>query len=294
VYREHSYHGFVYHRFVPTVYYGPVFYQWVYNPWPAPIYFTWGWNADPWYGYYGAYFTPAPIYTSPALWLTDYLLADYLKLAYENQQEIGEPAPGPPAGRTVALSPEIKQVIAEEIKQQLAAEQATAGANPTNDASQVASSEAAPPALDPTQRVFVVSANLEVPGAGGQVCALTPGDIILRTADTIGVDGKIGVNVLSSKPGDCPINASSAIDVATLQEMHNHFREQLDSGLSLLAATQGKNGLPNGPAAAPRLVPQGWATGDGNAESLLMKQQQDADRAETEAQRLADGSVRNR
>jgi hypothetical protein len=76
--------------------------------------------------------------------------------------------------------------------------------------------------------------------------------------------------------------------------MHNHFREQLDSGLSLLAATQGKNGLPNGPAAAPRLVPQGWATGDGNAESLLMKQQQDADRAETEAQRLADGSVRNR
>jgi hypothetical protein len=108
VYREHSYHGFVYHRFVPTLYYGPVFYQWVYNPWPAPIYFTWGWNADPWYGYYGAYFTPAPIYTSPALWLTDYLLAENLKLAYENQQENGEPAPAPSVGRTVALSPDAR------------------------------------------------------------------------------------------------------------------------------------------------------------------------------------------
>jgi hypothetical protein len=292
VYRQYSFRGFVYSRFVPAVYYRPLFYQWVYNPWPAPVYFAWGWNAAPWYGYYGAYFTPAATYSAPNLWLTDYLLAENLKLAYADQQQAGE-LPPPPGDQTVALSPEVKQVLAEEVEQQLAAEQAAAGADATQDPSQTASTDAAPPALDPTQRVFVVSANLNVQSVGGQACALTPGDIILRTADTIGADGMVGVSILSSKPGDCAINASSTIDVSTLQEMHNQFREQIDSGLSLLAANQGKDGLPKGPAAAPRSVTQGWAKADGKAESALMKQQRDADQTEAEAQQIANADRQN-
>jgi hypothetical protein len=34
-------------------------------------------------------------------------------------------------------------------------------------------------------------------------------------------DGTVGTTVLSSKPGDCAINSKTAIDVPTLQEMHN-------------------------------------------------------------------------
>ena len=292
VYRAYSFHGFAYYRFVPAVYYSPVFYQWVFNPWPAPIYFAWGWNAAPWYGYYGFYFTPAPIYPTPALWLTDYLLAENLKQAYENQQQSGELPPSMPEGQAVALSPEVKQAIAEEVRQQLVAEQAVAAGGATKDPSQTGSAEAAPPALDPTQRIFVVSTNVSVQSVGGQVCALTPGDIILRTADTVGVDGKVGVSVLSSKPGDCAINASSTVDVAMLQEMHNQFREQIDSGLSILAANQGKGGLPKGPGAKPHSATKDWAKADGKAESELQRQRQDADQAET--QQLADSGLQNR
>jgi hypothetical protein len=292
VYRAYSFHGFAYYRFVPAVYYRPLFYQWVFNPWPAPIYFAWGWNVAPWYGYYGFYFTPAPIYPTPALWLTDYVLAENLRQAYENQQQNGELPPPPPEGQAVALSPEVKQAIAEEVRQQLVAEQAAAAAgDATKDSSPLGSAEAVPPALNPTQRIFVVSTNLNVQ-VGGQVCALTPGDIILHTADTIGVDGKVGVSVLSSKPGDCAINASSAIDVVTLQEMHNQFRAQIDSGLSILAANQGKGGLPKGPDAKPHSATKDWAKADGKAESELRQQQQDVDQAET--QQLADGGLQNR
>jgi hypothetical protein len=292
VYRAYSFQGFAYYRFVPAVYYRPAFYAWVLNPWPAPIYFAWRWNVAPWYGYYGFYFTPAPIYPTPALWLTDYLLAENLQRAYENQQQGGEPPPPPPEGQAAALSPEVKQAIAEEVRQQLVAEQAAAAGDATKDPSQTGSAEAVPPALDPTQRIFVVSTNLSLQSAGGQVCALTPGDIILRTADSISADGKVGVSVLSSKPGDCAINASSVIDVAKLQEMHNQFREQVDSGLSILAANQGKGGLPKGPGAKPRSATKDWAKVDGKAESELLKQQQTADQADT--QQLADGGISNR
>ena len=278
VYRQASFQGFGYDVYVPAVYYRPTFYQWAYNPWAEPIYFPWGWNAAPWYGAYGGYLTPSPIYSLSALWLTDYLLAQDLEVAYENQQQIGDNASSATAGQPVPLTPEVKQAIAVEVEQQIATEQAAAAAG---NRLQTTSTNATPPALDPTQRVFVVSTTIEA-RMGDQACALTPGDVILRTSDTIGADGKVGVSILSSKRGDCPINSISALDFSTLQEMHNEFRAQIDSGLGFLAANEGKNGLPQGPSAGPSSVTQGWATPDGNAESELLKQKQDAVQAELE------------
>jgi len=86
VYRKSFLDGIPFYSFVSTGY-QPLFYQWLSNPWSAPIYFAWGWNFAPWYGYYRAYFAPAPLYTTSALWLTDYLLAQDLQLAYENLQQ---------------------------------------------------------------------------------------------------------------------------------------------------------------------------------------------------------------
>ena len=267
VFHTYSFHGVAYATYVPALYFHPWFYGWVYNPWPAPVTFAWGWYAAPWYGYYGAYFTPAPVYPTPALWVTDFLLAENLKLAYENQQQAGAPSPD---GPTAALSPEVKALIADEVKQQIAAE---------SDAAQHSAAsvnEGTPPALDPTQRVFVVSMSLSVPVQNGQTCQLTPGDVILRSSDAISDTGKVGVSILSSKAGDCTIDSRTELDLATLQEMHNDFRQQIDSGLAVLAANQGKGGLPTGPAPAPRLAPDGQAQPDLDAADAVASLQKQA------------------
>lgn len=291
VYRPYHYREMVYYRYVPAYRYHPRFYRWAFDPWRAPVVYSWGWGPAPWYGYYGGYFAPAPFYPTAALWLTDFLLAENLKLAYENHREAQrenayeEPAttaevqPGPQA---VTLTPEVKEAIAAEVRQQIAAEQAETAQPVPPDGPPQPTSEVAPPALDPTQRIFVVSMNLDA-SVAGQPCALTPGDILLRTGDSV-VDGnQVAVNVLSSKPGDCPANSSTEIAVADLQEMHNQFRQQIDGGLKNLAESQGQNGLPAGPPADIQTVPEGTAPVDQSAAPELAQQQADADQAEAEA-----------
>ena len=292
VYRTYHYREIVYYRYVPAYRYHPRFYRWAYDPWRAPVVYSWGWGPAPWYGYYGGYFAPAPAYPTAALWLTDFLLAENLRLAYENRREAQrendyeeavatpEVQPGP---QGVTLTPEVKAAIAAEVRQQIAAEQAeTAQPVPPGGPPPQPTSEVAPPALDPQQRIFVVSMNLDA-SVAGQPCALTPGDILLRTGDSV-VDGnQVAVNVLSSKPGDCPANSSTEIGVADLQEMHNQFRQQIDGGLKNLAETQGQNGLPAGPPADMRAVPEGTAPVDQSAAPDLAQQQADADQAEADA-----------
>ncbi len=290
VYRTYSYRGAVYYRYMPRAYYHLGFYAWAYNPWQEPVYYTWGWRRERWYSYYGPYFTPYSAYPSAALWLTDFLLAENLRLAYESRQAADAPAqystqyegpPGGPQNAAFALTPEIKQAIAEEVRQQLAAEQMAAAQPPSANFQQSGySNQEAPPALDSKQRIFVVSMNLDV-FAGGRACALTPGDIILRTGDMLD-GGRVGINVLNSKPGDCPINSATEIEVSTLQEMHNQFREQIDAGLKTLADNQGQGGLPTGPPADPRQVLEAQAAPDLSAEAALLRQQQEANQTETE------------
>ena len=288
VYRTYSYNGIVYQRYVPGVYYRPTFYLWAAAPWSAPVSYAWGWNAEPWYGYYPGYFTPAPVYPNAALWLTDYLIAENLKLAYENQQQTSQGPPPQPDEQSVALSPAVKLALAQEVRQQIAAEQA-ASTQPTAQPTSAGAPPpvAPPPALDPAQRVFVISSNLDVPTAEGATCPLTPGDIIVRTDDQIRAGNMVGVTVLSSKAGDCPLNSATSIEVAALQEMHNQFREQIDSGLGKLASNQGTGGLPSSPPAGAFNSRDGQGQADLNSEaSLIQQQQQSANQAELEA-RLA-------
>jgi hypothetical protein len=106
-------------------------------------------------------------------------------------------------------------------------------------------------------------------------------------------DRTVGATVLSSKPGDCAINSKTALDVATLQEMHNQFREQIDSGMTVLAANQGKHGLPKAPGAKGRPSPDGQASPDANAKAQLQAQQREADQAEADARQPAATYTRN-
>ncbi len=294
VYKTYYYRNITYYHYVPAEYYRPAFYGWAHNPWATPIAYRWGWSGEPWYGYYGSYFEPASAYPTPALWLTDFVMAENLKLAYENRlaakanadgdaEEPDSLEEGQSHPQAAALSPEVKLAIAEEVKRQLAEEQ-SASQSITATAVQPAgrsNEQVAPAAIDPNHRIFIVSTSLDVTAANGP-CSLTPGDIILRQSDTL-VDGsKLQVNVLNSKQGDCPTNTSTEIEATTLQEMHNQFREDIHAGLKTLAENQGKGGIPIGPAAEPRPAAEGEAAPDLNVESLIRTQQEDAKQVEME------------
>jgi hypothetical protein len=74
------------------------------------------------------------------------------------------------------------------------------------------------------------------------------------------------------------------VAVDDLQEMHNHFREQLDSGLKTLADNQGKNGLPAAPDTKTKPNPDGQVKPDQSVKGELEAQQADADKAQADVQ----------
>ena len=180
----------------------------------------------------------------------------------------------------VALTPEVKDAIADEVKAQLTGEKAAAEPAPQAQPS----SEELPPALDPARRTFVVSADLAVV-AGGQECSLTAGDVIKRLTDTPDADGKVNVVITSSKKTDCASGAQAAVAVDELQEMRNHFQEQLDAGLKSLASKQGTGRMPKAPdtgTVAGALQPP---PPDSTAAKDLQEQQGAADQTEVEVKK---------
>jgi hypothetical protein len=297
VYRGYYWHGYSYYGYYHPYYYGPAYYGWVYNPWPAPVYWGWGWGASPWYGYYGAYWTPYPYYAGPAFWLTDYVIAANLQAAYAAQAEANaeaaqqqqQPAdnsqPAPAQGGQVELSPEVKQAIADEVKAQIQQQQADAaaaqqqGGGSSGQQAPAANTEEVPPALNPAHRTFVVSQDLDVV-ADGQECALTQGDIITRLTDTPDQDQKVTVSVSSSKRTDCKAGKTVLVAVDDLQEMHNHFQQQLDEGLKEMAAKQGTGGMPKSPDTATVASNVPPPPPDKSAGKALEEQEKSADQTE--------------
>ena len=280
VYGRYPYHGWFYYRYAPAFYYRPAFYGWAFNPWLSPIHYRWGWFGAPWYTPYGYYFTPAPYYPVASLWLTDFLLAETLRSAYEAQAAANaasaqaQQGETPPPQNTV-LTPEVKQAIADEVKRQLDAERAAAN-RPQSSAAPAA--EQAPPALDPATRVFVVANAMDVT-AGDQSCSLGAGDIITRIDDTPDAKQNVNVLVTSSKRADCPMGQKVTVAVEDLQEMHNRFSEQVDAGLKTLADNQGKNGLPRTPDTRTSSGEVPPPTAD-DVQADLQKQEVEADQTE--------------
>ena len=159
----------------------------------------------------------------------------------------------------VTLTPEVKQAIAEEVKAQLEAEQQQSSGGQGNSydgqaqASQPANDEA-PPALDPARRTFVVSNDITVV-SNGQECDLTAGDVITRLTDTPDASQRVNASVQASKKGDCGAGQQVAVSVEDLQDMRNHFQEQLDSGMKDLAPKAGHRRPAEGPGYGHRRLP---------------------------------------
>ena len=247
-YGRYYYHGMYLNPYYPAYYYGPGYYGWVYNPWAAPVAFGWGWGGNPWYGYYGGFFTPYPVYASASLWLTDYMISQSLQAAYQAQVDakiqaaaLSNPAP---------LTPDVKQLIADEVRRQVALEnaesQSAKGGEPD-----AASSSIQRMLTDGTQHVFIAGQDLDVVDAAGNECAVSEGDALQLAGQTAPDASAANLVVLASKGGkECVKGDTVAVNLPDLQEMQNHMRETIDRGMQDLQKKQGQGGLPAAPASA--------------------------------------------
>jgi len=268
---------------------------------------AWGWGG-PWWGFYGGWFTPYPVYAAPYFWLTDYLIAANLQAAYA----LAHPAPAEvaadaatgtaaaddtasttetastttTASTAVTLTPEVKQAIAEEVKAQLAAQQTAAKSTDTAAAastSTTATADAAvPAALDPAKRTFVVDTAVTVV-ANGTECGLTSGDVVTRLTETPdATDNTVSASVSASKTGDCAAGATVAVKVDDLQEMYNHFEEQLSNGMKDMAKKQGTNGMPKAPDTSTKASDVPEPKPDADAAKAIKDENADADKVEAD------------
>lgn len=286
VYREFRYGNARYYGYVRGVFYSPRFYDWAVAPWDAPMRYAWFGFTEPapWFGFYAGYFSPYPMYPSADLWLTDYVIAQNMRSSYENRPTDADPSVLPSSdlqSSTSELSPEMKAQIAAEVRQQIeVAKAATA-----NSGQPAAALEQPPAALDPKVLAFVVSNPLDVT-AGDQMCSLTGGDILMRTGNTPDANQSVPALVTASKKSDCPIGTSVAVSVQDLQEMHNQFQEQLDSGLKMLAANQVK-GAPNVSASGAHPSSEGAADPASDAAAQLATQETNASKLEADVRQSA-------
>jgi hypothetical protein len=309
LYRGYFWGGHSYYGWYPGFFFAPAFYGWGFQPWGMPVVWgvsAWGWGG-PWWGFYGSWFTPYPVYAAPYFWLTDYLIAANLQAAYAAAHApavAGEAAPAAAddtattdtaaAATTTAvtLTPEVKQAIAEEVKAQLAAQQAqaasastttTAATTTATTTTATAADSATPPAaLDPAKRTFVVDTAVTVV-ANGTECGLTSGDVVTRLTDTPdATDNTVNASISASKKGDCAAGATVAVKVDDLQEMYNHFQEQLTDGMKDMAKKQGTNGMPKAPDTKTTASDVPEPKADPDAAKDIKDENADADKVEAD------------
>jgi hypothetical protein len=286
-YGRYYYHGLYMDPYYPSYYYGAAYYGWVYNPWTAPVAYAWGWGGNPWSGYYGGYFTPSPVYPNASLWLTDYMIGNSLASAYQAQGNLQAAALTNPA----PVTPYVKSLIAEDVRQQIALENTEARAAGQNAEPDAASSSIQRLLTDGKPHVFVAGSDLDVTDAAGTECALSQGDALQLRSQAAPDAQAIPLAVLASKGGrECPQGATVSVALPDLQDMQNHMRESIDQGMQELQKNQGQGGLPAAPTAA-RVAPVESPVAASapppppvaEVAAEINRQLQEADRAEQEA-----------
>lgn len=291
--------AFAYETFVPAVRYPAVYYSWALAAWPRPVIYRWGWQAQPWYPMYGSLFTPYPVYTSPDLWMTDYIIAQSMQAAYQ-AQGVAPATEAPPQGAAAAsvsdssapqpndalpatsssvtspapvamppaITPEVKAQLDDQIKVQLREQQAAA-AMPA-----VLTTQSTPPALRSNHVFFQVVEPLDVPsGTPNAHCSLGPNDYIKRTGGMSNDDWKVPVVVELSRSSDCPEGLHTRIALNDLNAMENEQEAQVMEAMRAASKGMGPNGPPSGPAAHPTLIADGSAAPDPGALDAIRQAQ---------------------
>jgi hypothetical protein len=167
----------------------------------------------------------------------------------------------PPQQYQAQLTPEIKQQIAEEVQRQLSYEGAEAQQRQQPQQQQGAAEDPGYTGVgrmieDNKTHVLLSNANIDVTTLNGQECSISQGDAIAITPGQGGSQGEtVQVKVLASAAatGGCPSNSVVSISLQDLQEMVNHVRATIDSGL---AAMQKDSNLPKPPSSVPTAAVQ--------------------------------------
>jgi hypothetical protein len=269
--------------YAPVRYYPAAFYGWVYNPWLAPAPYAWSWAGNPWYGYYGGYFAPEPMYPNASLWLTDYMISNSLAESYQARIDANQPLQ--PVGGQAPLGPVVKAAISEEVRRQIALENAEAQTTMQNQEPDPLSSGIARMMADGAPHAFLVGRNLDLVDITGRECMVSEGDVLQLLPAPNG--GGANLTVLASKGGhECGKSTTVSVTLNDLQDMQNYMRETIDQCLGEMRS--GKGGLPPEPPsakAAGTAAPfvQGGPPPEPNAGVEIAQQAQEADRAEREA-----------
>jgi len=316
VYQRHVWYQFgralTYEAFVPAVRYPAVYYAWALGAWPRPVTYAWGWQVQPWYPMYGALFTPYPVYTSPDLWMTDYIIAQSMQTAYQARSAAPAAGPSPqgalaaPAVESSVAAPAVQPsdaatdpqpsdtppapqptdtpaapvstppIITPQIKAQLNAQiKVQLQEQQTAAAMPVnLAIESTPPALRPTHVFFQVVQPLEVSaGTGERYCSLSPNDYIKRTGGMSNDDWMIPVTVELSGPSDCPAGLQTRIGLNDLNAMENEQEAQVLQAMQAASKSMGPNGPPSGPGMRPTLIAAGNAGPDPGALNMIRQAQ---------------------
>jgi hypothetical protein len=191
-------------------------------------------------------------------------------------------APGSDSDENQSAAPltqETKDQIVDEVQAELKTGQADSAAG---SASSAPAGDRVPAALDPNQRVFIVSTALTEQTTDGGQCLLSPGDILTRTSNIPDGNQNVSVVVTSSQKHDCARRLPLKVSIQDLQDMHNDFLQKMDAGLKQLAANQGKKGMPASPNVGANANPEGQADPDPTTVNDLQQQEQEANAAEKE------------
>jgi hypothetical protein len=316
VYRSHVWHQFgrtfAYETFVPAVRYPGVYYAWALAAWPRPVRYAWGWQVQPWYPTYGSLFTPYPAYTSPDLWMTDYIIAQSMQTAYQVQAiapasgpapqdtpaapapqssaaasaalpshaaAAAQPSDAPPAPQpsgTPSAPPALPPAVTPQVKAQLTAQIKVQLQEQQAAAAMPVSltTQSTPPALRPNHVFFQVVQSLDVPsGTANSHCSLSANDYIKRTGAMSNDDWMIPVVVELSRPSDCPAGLRTRIGLNDLNAMENEQEAQVLQAMQAASKSMGPNGPPGGPGAHPTLIADGRAAADPSALDAIRQAQ---------------------
>ncbi len=308
VYQRHVWYqfgrAFAYETFVPAVRYPGAYYAWALAAWPRPVTYAWGWQVQPWYPTYGALFTPYPAYTSPDLWMTDYIIAQSMQTAYQVQTVAPASAPAPlgtpaapapdssvamPAGQPADAAPApqpsdappapqsggrpsapvaLPPAITPQVKAQLTAQIKVQLQEQQAAAAMpvTLSTQSTPPALRANHVFFQVVQPLDVSsGTPDSHCSLSANDYIKRTGGMSNDDWMIPVVVELSRPFDCPEGLRTRIGLNDLNAMENEQEAQVMEAMQAASKSMGPNGPPSGPGAHPTLIADGRAAPDPSA-----------------------------
>jgi hypothetical protein len=256
LYRPYAYAGQRLDVYATTRYYKPDFYRWAVSRFnPTPFTWTYVQNPPPWYGYYRSYFVPEASYSTPLMWLADYLLASSLQLSYvtEPPPTPTPAAPAPASDASAAITPQVKEMLAREVGRQVHAEAAEAQANTQNQEVPAAAVSIVQELSDHQDHVFVVASDLDLVEQGGRRCMVSEGDVVdVRSAVDSSSGTALAVVLASKGSGECERAAQVPIPVNELQEMQNHMRATIDQGMANTAAgRKAQTSTPAFAAAAP-------------------------------------------